>query len=401
MFLEVTAVPDADSPARLGERFTPRPGAPLRLGPGRQARIRLRGQGGDLVVAAEGAGLVLRVPSSSVCASLGGAVLTEGSELALRDGDTLYLHPGLALCVRERPLVRAREHHLEARLGAVDDEVAWEVYADFLEEAGDPLASWLRTGGAADEAQRRRQLGPLADAVRGGLVEVSFNPRGLLASAHLTRPAVVGAPGLGWHLSQLATLPVARFLRELGVALFAGAAPARVDDDTAATAVLERVAGADFAPALRRLGLGFVQEERAWPRARAAFERLRGRASRLEHGFEGVVRTQGKATLVLVSHGALVTALHARVALNPSRTDVGGAAGCLVRLVGDVPAVVCTLHRLTDGGWVVYDERADPFSRNRDALTLKVNGVAVSRAPLSPGDTLEPLPGLTFRFEAG
>lgn len=405
MKLEVTAVPESDSPARLGERFAPREGAPLRVGPGRDARLRMRGLGADLELAAVGGGFVLRVPASAVRASLGGAELMGGSEHRLAAGDTLYVHPGLALTVRDGPKVTAREPHLEERLHAADDDATWAVYADFLEERGDALAQWIRTGHATGEAERRRQLGALADAARGGVLEVSFTARGFVETAQLARQAVVGAPGLGWHLAQLGTLPVARFLRELHLALFAGAAPARVDDeqdpDALAAATLERILAADFAPGLRRVSLGFVKEAREWPRTEGVFERLLARAPHLDRDVGRLIRTGGRARLVLVSQPPGVSLVSGDVTLHPGRTDVGAAPTCLVRLVGDAPQGVCSLHRMTDGQWVVWDEHADPFSRNDGARTLKVNGATVRRALLSPGDLLEPVAGLVLRFVLG
>jgi hypothetical protein len=283
-----------------------------------------------------------------------------------------------------------------------EDETTWAVYADFLEEQGDPLATWIRQGTAVDERQRRRRLGALADAARGGLLEVTFGARGLLHAAHFTRQAVVGAPGLSWHLSQLRSLPAARFLRELGLALFAGAAPARVDDekdpDALAAETLRRLEGADFLPGLRRLTLGFVQEARDWPRAHEAFARLAAAAPSLEADFGQVIRTGGRARFVVVSQPPDVRTVSGDVVLHPGRTDVGAAPSCLVRLVGDVSDLLCTVHRMTDGQWVVFDERADPFSKNHDALTLKVNGVPTARAVLAPGDLVEPTPGLALRF---
>jgi uncharacterized protein (TIGR02996 family) len=402
MYLQVTAIPEEDAPARLGERFTPRPETPLRIGPGRGARIRLKGAGPDLEVAAVGAGLVLRAPPSAPRASLAGIELSGGSEHALRDGDTLYVHPGLALEVRAGPPVHAREPSLEARLRAGDDDAVWTVYADFLEERGDRLAEWIRRGSTASPADHLRQLGALADAARVDVVEVIFTARGFVGEVHLTRQAVVGAPGFGWYLDQLSGLPLARFLRALTIPLFAGAAPARVDEpqdpDVLAAAVVDRVARTEFAPSLRRLSLGFVKDARPWPLTLAAFDRLRDLAPHLESDFSQVIRVGGLAQLVLVAHPPHVTLVSADVTLNPGRSDVGVAPTCLVRLVGDAPPVACSLHRMTDGQWVVFDERADPFSRNRDALTLRVNGAAVSRAPLSPGDLVEPVPGLVLRF---
>jgi hypothetical protein len=57
-----------------------------------------------------------------------------------------------------------------------------------------------------------------------------------------------------------------------------------------------------------------------------------------------------------------------------------------VRLVGEAPAVVCSLHRMTDGQWVAWDGRAAPFSRNDDARRLKVNGATVRRACATPSE---------------
>ncbi|MEW6435350.1 MAG: hypothetical protein AB1730_27970 [Myxococcota bacterium] len=118
--------------------------------------------------------------------------------------------------MREGPSTRARKTDIEARLHEArdEDDATWAVYSDVLEERGDSLAAWIRHGA-------------LADAARGGVLELRFGARAFLASAHLTRQAVVSAPGLAWHLAQLAALPVACFLRELGLALFAGAAPAQ------------------------------------------------------------------------------------------------------------------------------------------------------------------------------
>jgi hypothetical protein len=86
------------------------------------------------------------------------------------------------------------------------------------------------------------------------------------------------------------------------------------------------------------------------------------------------------------------------VLLHPQRTDLGGGPTCLVRLVGEVPAVLCTLRREADGQWVVWDERADPFRQRAGAWSLQVNGVLQRRATLEPGDVLEPLEGLRFEF---
>jgi hypothetical protein len=407
MRLEVIATPDVDSPARLGERFTPRDGAPLRIGPSREARLRLPGEAGDVEVHLTDGALSVRVPaetprrSSSATtprASLSGVLLARGEVRPLQLGDTLYVHPGLALTVRAAPMVTAREPGLEERLRAGADDVTWAVYADFLEERGDALAGWLRSGPTATEDERRRQLGALAESVRCGALDVRFDARGLLEAAQLSRTAVLEAPRLPWHLTQLGALPVARFLSELRVALFTGPAPSGAAADAVAARVLEQVLAADFAPGLRRLGLGFVTEPREWPRTADAFERLCARAPHLERALGQLIRRVRRARLQLVAHPPAIVPVSDEVALHPGRSDVGAAPSCLVRLAGDAPGVACSLHRTIDGQWVAWDVRTDPFSRNEDARTLRVNGVARHHALLAPGDLLEPTPGLVFRF---
>jgi hypothetical protein len=78
---------------------------------------------------------------------------------------------------------------------------------------------------------------------------------------------------------------------------------------------------------------------------------------------------------------------------------VGTGATCLVRLVGAAPPVSCTLHRSSDGQWVVFDESADPFRTSHGRFALRVNGAVTARATLSPGDVVEPVEGLRFRFD--
>lgn len=224
----------------------------------------------------------------------------------------------------------------------------------------------------------------------------------MLSSLTLSRQAVTGAPGLAWHLKQLARLPVARLLPRIAIALFAGPASSRAlggeDPDVSAALTLERLAQLDCAPALRSVSLGFVSQSREWPRAAAAWNRLRERAPRLDPDWRGVVVSGGRAMLSLLSRTPDVESVMADVVLNPLRTDVGVSTNALARLVGVAPNISCTLYRSIEGQWVVFDESADPFRLSQGPFALRVNGAVTARAALAPGDVVEPVEGLRFLF---
>jgi hypothetical protein len=400
----VIAVPPHAPPARLGERFTLREGTPLRVGPGREARLRLGPTGmGDLLIGTEAGSSFVRATAPTLRASLSGRELRSASEVTLLVGDTLYVHPGLVLEFRDAAPAVARPHHaLELQLATAEDDATWQVYLDHLEEVGDPLARWLRDPTNHEEGPRRRRLLGLAEAVRGGLAQVTWSDRSMLSALTLTRQAVTAAPGLDWHLQQLAQLPVARLLSRLSIALFAGPAPGRAeageDADALAAHVLGSVARLDGVAALRSVSLGFVSQPRQWPKAEAAWAQLRARAPHLE-AWKGVLVSGGRAVLSLIARTPEVEAVSVDVVLNPSRTDVGTGATCLVRLVGAAPQVSCTLYRSSDGQWVVFDESADPFRPAHGRFALRVNGAVTARAALAPGDVVEPVEGLKFRFD--
>ena len=66
----VIAVPPDSPPARLGERFTLREGTPLRVGPGREARLRLGPHGaGDLLIGTEANNPAVSTPNEMCVAS--------------------------------------------------------------------------------------------------------------------------------------------------------------------------------------------------------------------------------------------------------------------------------------------------------------------------------------------
>ncbi len=386
---------------RLGARFTLRE-TPLRIGPSREARLAIGQTEGDLLLTQRGDGAFLQLEAPPLRCSLNGVELPSAHETALADGDWLYVHPGLVLRVQASPPVSVRDADLERALRRQPDSATWSVYRDRLEEGGDPLATWMGLE-SRTLAQLRQALGPLADTARGGLLEVSWNPWGFLESFTLLRQAVVGAPGLTWQLEQLGRLDVARFLKRITLALFAGApsglGEVREADQLGAT-VLETLRGLDGAPGLERLSLGFVSLEHRWPKTEAALHALSQVAPALATtSLHEVIRMGGRAVLHVVSRPMTVDVVSNDMVLNPARSDIGTAPGALVRLVGDAPAHACTVHRVSDGTWVVFDESADPFRAHAGRHALRVNGELVVQVALSPGDLIEPVAGLVLRFE--
>ena len=338
MYVEVVATPSQSSPVRQGERFTLRETAPLKIGPSRQARIRHGTVGADLELRQEADGAVVRVPVDGPRASLDGLELHAASDVPLRAGATLYLHPGLALRALSERRVAARDSGLEGVIHRQGTDEAFSVYRDFLEEQADPLADWMRRSANSTPGDRRAQLGALADAHRGGLFAAQWNQWGFLESVSLGRQAVVGAPGVSWHLEQLVRLPVARFVREVGIALFSGATTGVGDvtnPDQLAASTLDVLAAADFAAGLRRVSLGFVSHALGpWPMTSRALATLEERL--VGPALGGVLRTGGRAVVRVERTPRGVTAVADEVVLNPSRSLVGSAPTCLVRLVGEV-----------------------------------------------------------------
>src|SRR5512139_2245276 len=98
----VIAVPPDEPPARLGERFTLREGTVLRVGPGREARLRLGPSGaGDLLIGTQANAPFIRATAPTLRASLSGRALQGAMELPVEPGDSLYVHPGLVLEFRD------------------------------------------------------------------------------------------------------------------------------------------------------------------------------------------------------------------------------------------------------------------------------------------------------------
>ncbi|MER2562559.1 MAG: hypothetical protein ABTQ32_17675, partial [Myxococcaceae bacterium] len=273
VFAEVVAVPpNAPDSNRLGARFQLSEAAPLRIG--RSSRCRLQvdvPSGHDVLV-----GLLRGEPKvwadrpGAVPCSLSGRPLDLDSSYALVDGDHLVFPTGLVLALRERPLVVARHAGLEATLAQRPfDGEALAVFGDFLKEQGDPLAEWLASEHRLVEAERFRMFGPLSESARTQAVQPVFSDAGLVTSLRLARHAIVGAPGLFWHLEQLGKLAVLRTLTALDIDYVVGTAakhvlaPRGVNDwpkEPGAVlvmeAMLEQLGRSTFAATLQRLSFG-------------------------------------------------------------------------------------------------------------------------------------------------
>lgn len=396
MLVQIIGVPTEGTTARVGERFRLRPGTPLRIGTSFDDRVRLtRGAHTEVRVVSSETSTGLELEELGVRLTLNGVTLTAGSSVPVVSGDCLFIDESLVLrFLDEVEKAPPRQVDLERSVAGADDTAdVWNVYLDHLEEQNDPVLTWVRA--PHDDAGRRRQLRGLAEAHAAGDVDVTWSTHGFITSLVIKRAATQRSGRVAWLLGQLGALPVARVLSKVSVELFNGGSV----DDAEAVRVLDALARADFASSLRTVTLGFVGAGTAWPATDEAWVQLQRVAPLLQGHWAEVVPAGLRARLRLESWTQSASAAWSDVILNPQRTDVGGAPECLLRLIGNVPRIACTLHRTVEGEWVVYDERADLSRVGSVAHALRVNGAPVPRAVLKPGDTIEPVDGVRLRFE--
>lgn len=397
--------PKAPDSNRLGARFQLSEAAPLRIG--RSSRCRLQvdvPSGHDVMV-----GLLRGEPKvwgdrpGMVPCSLSGRTLDMDISYALVDGDHLVFPNGLALALRDRPLVVARHAGLELALAERPGDVeTLAVFTDFLKEQGDPLASWLSSEYRLVEAERFRVFGPLSESARTQAVQPVFSDAGLVTSLRLARHAIVGAPGLFWHLEQVAKLGLLRTLTSLDLDYVVGTAakhvlaPSGVDWPKEPSpvqvmeAMLEVLGRSVFAATLRHLSFGVGAT--SVPVSDTALARAKERLPKWSGA--PLVEYPESATLELVSapDGVLVypSRIGGSVRLGAD-TWLGSAPQCQIIVRGQlVPGLLCHIVR-RDEGWVLTDDQP--------AATVRVNGKVSGRAVLRVGDLLEPMPGLVLRFQ--
>ena len=397
--------PKAPDSNRLGARFQLSEEAPLRIG--RSSRCRLQvdvPSGHDVMV-----GLLRGEPKvwgdrpGFVTCSLSGRPLDMDISYELFDGDHLVFPTGLVLALRERPLVVARHAGLESALARrPDDGETLAVFSDFLKEHGDPLADWLTSRRRLVEAERFRMLGPLSESARTQAVQPVFGDTGLVTSVRLARHAIVGAPGLFWHLEQLGKLSVLRTLTSLDVDYVVGTAAKHVLGPSGADwpkepgpvlvmeTMLELLGRSVFAATLTHLSFGVGAT--SVPIGDAALQRAKAQLPKWSQA--PLVEYPESATLDLVAvpDGVLVypSRVGGSVRLGAD-TWLGSAPQCQIIVRGQLVAgLLCRIVR-RDEGWVLTDDET--------AATVRVNGKVAGRTVLRVGDLLEPMPGLVLRFQ--
>lgn len=342
-------------------------------------------------------------PGTVPC-SLSGRPLDMDISYELVDGDHLVFPTGLVLALRERPLVAARHVGLESTLAQrPDDAEALAVFGDFLKEHGDPLANWLTSEHRLVEAERFMMLGPLSESARTQAVQPVFSDAGLVTSVRLARHAIVGAPGLFWHLEHLGKLAVLRTLTSLDIDYVVGTAAKHVLAPRGVTdwpkepgaalvmeTMLELVSHSVFAATLTHLSFGVGAA--SVPVSDTALSRAKALLPKWSQ--TPLVEYPESATLDLVSVPDGVMVYPSRVGGSVrlgADTWLGSAPQCQVIVRGQlVPGLLCRIVR-RDEGWVLTDDET--------AATVRVNGKVAGRTVLRVGDLLEPMPGLVLRFQ--
>ena len=360
----------------------------LRIGASRDARIIVAASGSDLELSAAGDGLSLQVKGRPVTASIGGVVIGDDARLALRHGDVLFVEPGWAFTLAPVTSASAFSPDAEAGLArAPDDEHGWSVYIDWLLERGCVLGNWLRNQTPGDA----RLLGRLADPVRTDALRVTWSPRGVIDTVRITREGLTRL-GAWWLLRALAEEPAFRFVRALQVEAFLGHVTP-VSDDAQTAELVDAVAALPCVGFLREFGVGYLQAPVALPKTNDALARL---AAKTPLCLTTPLPTGPHASLELLSlpPGVVLAGLSVgdMRGLSMGRTEVGALPTAHLRLVGSsVPLRACVVVN-AGGTFSVGEAQHD---------SILVNGRAVTSQVLLPGDVLEPLRGLQFRFRAG
>lgn len=290
----------------------------------------------------------------------------------LLHGDSFEVGWGICFRLLLHEPVDHRNPELErAILEQPDDAERWSVYADWLQERGDPLGERLAHPVHEEEA---RCLGPLAGSAGRGELEVVWAhglPSRVVMRCH-------GVFRIGWEqrVDTLIRQPQFRFLRalEIDAGSFARENPQHPWGEW----LLDRL-GLEALPLLEEVAIGPAPapvdlrplESRLAAR-RALFPRFLTTAQRLCFDW-------GPASLTF---GVRVIPLSR---LRPFQ--IGASGGDLALGEG------CPSFRLE-----FVEERwrlAVPWEQSK---TVRLNGLKAANALLRPGDVLEPMPGTRLVF---
>lgn len=282
--------------------------------------------------------------------------LTHGTLLEVGRG---YMYEFLAH-ERDAPLANAE---MEAQLSKGDD--AWSVYADWLQEQGAPLGEL-------------RMLGPFAGDVARGELQVEWE-HGL--PRRLTMRSLAGdMHDWTWEhrLACLARAPLLRFVSELTFDL-----SSMIRSDLMGEPPVRRVVEAigDSLPMLERL---VISPSRVF------------RMDRLTDRYEVKLQPWQAASVTLTSLRPLcaLTIEFAGSGREPREVKPGEPT----------PLFMLSRFELTGAANVTFNLNANgglwQFEKALGSGLSQVNGVAIGRAFLRPGDVLEVIPGVTLTFSA-
>lgn len=409
-YLDTIAAPSGEGRHRLGTIHHISEGERFSIGPGSDDTIIL-----DAVVPVSASFRIYHRMGEWFAQSVGcrdwvfvnGLGLEDGVERPLQDQDCILFSNGTAF----RFLSAGSTSSVDSGLAALSrfepsDEETWQVFADALQSEGNPLGDWV--GGRPDATEDEwRRLGPLSRAARAGSVVVHWNRYGFLSRAHLRRGAlgdtderIVETAPL-WHLEQLLSAPVARFLEVLELDYFLGAGHPplallgnALTLDQGVSDVLGSIGKSALAGSLKRLSLGYRTDASvvpsSWKSALKLCQRLPLSDSSLLPTVSGwLIRCESiSAGLPLGRDVFLPT--------DSDEVEVGSGAHCAVRLQGaNVPTVAFRLGSRQDLScpWLRIESvpgQAEPMVNGRRQATWDVR----------PGDVVEPVPGVALHFQA-
>ncbi|GMU59566.1 MAG: hypothetical protein AMXMBFR34_13290 [Myxococcaceae bacterium] len=283
---------------------------------------------------------------------------------------------------------------LEAIAARPEETEPWLVYADQLQELGDPLGERIARAKAGDRLDHLPWLGPLWDAFVSGALEVDWH-LGFVRRATLR--TVAGRLPIDWRASVtgLFNLRVGRFVRELTVDV------PRLDSvpgPRVAEAIIEAqrfLASLPSLPSsLERVSLGYQIEQPSGPSIPVVDE-LAQRVPRLLGGEVYRRAGLGRLTLVWQAEGTRLSGL------NDGRRLLSGVLRLRKGLRGQLHLESPPGIPFTDGEpcYVTFTDGRVRLVAGRLRGELRVNHRIDAQYELLPGDLIE-LQGMArFRFE--